>query len=111
MGNEGMIILSEALKNNNTLKEIYLNCNNIGKESMIALSEALKINKSLQTIYLRCNVIGDEGLIYLSEGLKINRSLKFIDLSYNSLKNGVDDVVSNIKESNESISIYFNKFE
>ena len=82
---EKLIVISESLKTNSSLKEIHLNNNQIGSEGIKYLSEALKINSSLKEIDLESNIVGDEGTKYLSESLKLNSSLNGIILNNNNI--------------------------
>ena len=52
MGDEGAKCIAEALKINQSLKQLNLSRNNIGAIGAIALSEALKINQSLKNLDL-----------------------------------------------------------
>ena len=72
----GIQRFSNALKVNNTVKELYLSHDNFGDEEIKYLSEALKVNNSLTKLNLSYNNIGDEGIKYLSEALKFNKTLK-----------------------------------
>jgi hypothetical protein len=83
IGAEGAKYLSEGIKLNSTLQEIYLGCNNIGDEGAKYLSEAIKLNSTLQKIYLGYNDIGDEGAKYLADGFKLNSTLQVIYLEGN----------------------------
>ncbi|KAJ3429688.1 leucine rich repeat family protein [Anaeramoeba flamelloides] len=77
--------LSEALKVNQTLTNLNLECSWIDDEGMQALSESLKVNQTLTDLKLSDNPIENEGMNSLSEALKINRTLTQLDLSKNPM--------------------------
>ena len=115
---EGAKTISESLKINTSLTELYLNGdekirkeertkwkemkewidNKIGDEGAKSISEALKINTSLNTLILGSvfdgNQIGTEGAKAISESLKINTSLT-------SLNVRGDEKIRNEKRRNE----------
>ena len=52
VGDEGAIFIAEALKINQSLKQLNLSRSNIGAIGVAAISEALKINQSLKELHL-----------------------------------------------------------
>ena len=72
IGDEGAIILAEALKYNTSITSIDLASTRMCDEGLIALSEALRINKTIQSINLISNEIGNEGAIALAEDFETN---------------------------------------
>ena len=70
IGDEGCIMLSESLKSNSTLKELYLTSD-----------EIIKVKKSfLNDLLSLYNNIGVEGSSALGEALMHNSTLKRLDL-------------------------------
>ncbi|CAE7450395.1 Nod1 [Symbiodinium microadriaticum] len=67
---------AEALKQNSSLRTIYLEGNVIGFAGAKALAETLKQNSSLTTISLSYNAIGADGAKALAEAAKENGSCK-----------------------------------
>jgi len=59
--------------------------NNIGDSGVSSLSEALKVNSTLIQLFLRRNNISDIGVSSLSEALKVNSSLTSLGLEICSL--------------------------
>ena len=57
--------------------------NKIGAEGVKHLSEALKVNKTVTQIYLGDNEIGAEGVKHLAEALKDNKTVTDIKLGDN----------------------------
>ncbi|KAK1735826.1 leucine-rich repeat protein [Skeletonema marinoi] len=87
IGNEGAIALADVLKENTTLTTLRLEDNDIGKEGAIALAEALKENTTLTTLHLKNNKIGNEGAIALADVLKENTTLTTLNLGWNKIGN------------------------
>ena len=85
VNSEEIIVISEALKKNNSLFSIDLSFNNINDDGMKYICEALKINSFLEEIKLNSNRIGQDGAKLLSEALKTNFSLKILRLNNNLL--------------------------
>ena len=84
---DGVIVISECLKNNSTLQELNLTGNCITSKGAKKISEALCINKYLYKIDVSYNAIHDDGVVYISECLKHNNTLAELNLS----KNGITD--------------------
>ena len=64
----------------NKLKNL-LQRNQVGDGGATCIAEALKINQSLKQLNLSVNNIAPRGAAAISEALKINQSLKELDLS------------------------------
>ena len=62
-------MISEALKNNTSLKNLDLSGNNIGDDGAKAIAEALKKNTSLKSVNLSWCDIGDDGIEAIAEAL------------------------------------------
>ena len=88
IGDEGAIILAEALKYNTSITSIDLASTRMCDEGLIALSEALKVNKSIESINLSSNTFCYKGVMALAEALKSNSSITSIDLHNNSYISG-----------------------
>eukprot|EP01132_Coremiostelium_polycephalum_P010112 gene10112-12404_t len=82
LGDEGVILISKALKQQAIITSLDLSDNNITAVGMKELAQAVNINKSLKYLKLDGNHFGDEGLALLSQGLKNKSStLKSLYLS------------------------------
>jgi len=77
--------ISEALKVNTIVTDLYLSSCNIDTEGAKYLSEALKVNTTLRFINIRNNHIGSEGVKHLCEALKINTMVHTLDLGNNNI--------------------------
>jgi len=106
---------SDALINNNTIQEIFLNENLLGNysDNIKYLSQVISSNKTINSLYLSSNNLGNDPLNmkYLSEGLIINQSIEYLDLSLNNLGNNIQNIffLSEIINSNNILKeIYLN---
>ena len=115
IGDEGAIILSNALFTNFNINQIHLDENKIGEEGAKAISEkllgkislkklilshnlidskgAFYIGKNLaeaqgiQNLFINSNEIGDEGCEFISKGLEKNISLVQLNINNNGITN------------------------
>jgi Ran GTPase-activating protein (RanGAP) involved in mRNA processing and transport len=92
IGKEGAKYITDVLKENKTLTDLYLWNNNIGEEGAKYIFEALKENKTLTLLHLGCNSIGEEGAKYITESLKINTTLTNLDLGLNGIGKERDEI-------------------
>ncbi|CAF1263523.1 unnamed protein product [Adineta steineri] len=97
----GCEILFNALKNNSSLKHLYMDSNGLTAKSgqILRLHFEQKYNH-LETLFLSCNSLGDAGTQELAVGLKHDQCLKSLSLSSNCLgfdgiKVLVDNLISN----------------
>ena len=65
LSDDGVGLLSEALKSNTTLTVLNLQCNSISVDGSRLLADALKKNATLRTVLLDSNDIGAEGAVRL----------------------------------------------
>ena len=78
-------MLSECLKEDNTLLELNLRNKKITSEGAKKIGEALQVNTTLQTVNLFKNRISDDGVAAISDGLKSNNSLQELYMSSNEI--------------------------
>jgi Ran GTPase-activating protein (RanGAP) involved in mRNA processing and transport len=85
IGSEGVTILADALGRNAmpNLKQLELDCCDIGDDGLVALVSALEQNDSLQILNLAGNNVGERGLMALAESLPNIKGLQQIDLVAN----------------------------
>ena len=84
IGNEGVISLAKALKENSSITTLDLSYNKIGPEAATALAEAFKVNSTITMVNLRWNNMGDTGATALAEALKENSTIQSVNLFYNN---------------------------
>jgi len=85
IGLSGAKMLSEALRTNTTLTELYLNDSHIEAEGATKICESLKKNSSLTRLSLSKNWIGDVGIKKICESLLQNDKLTALNLSENTI--------------------------
>jgi len=85
MGDEGLKALAHALRINQTIALLILDHNQIGDEGVKALADAVRINQTVTKLYLGDNQIGDEGLKALADAFRINQTVAVLNLSNNQI--------------------------
>ena len=100
-------LLANALKNNTTLLEFYIDRNQIGAEGAKALANALGKNTTLLDFSLGNNQIGDEGAKALAIALEKNTTLMRLELYNNNI--GIDGTtaLASALEKNETLYIIY----
>lgn len=78
--------ITKVLKNNKTVKKLYLSENNICSEGALAIADVLKTNNTLEQLDLSENNICSNGAKAIFEALHDNKSLKILDLARNEIK-------------------------
>lgn len=83
-GNAGMIALSNALKVNSTIEEVYVPTNRIGDEGVIEFAKVLTFyNRSVKTINVLDNLsISLEGYTALVDSLETNINIDHLQINY-----------------------------
>ena len=89
--------IGEGLKTNNTLKELYLDNNNI--TDVQSIGEGLKTNNTLTYLNLFNNNITDEsGIQSIIDVLKTNNTLKYLYLYDNPLSDNMKSQLRRIQQ-------------
>src|SRR5262249_21141169 len=101
----GASILSQALKNNNTLEDLELQCNQLSDQGVSPFANILSVNNNtLKRLALGNNGITDEGVKYLAQMLRSNHILTFLGLSDNKITDqGVQILVDAIVNYNTTL--------
>jgi len=81
MLDEGTILLCQGLKNNRTLKNLWLNTNGVTAKSAPYLADILAGEGVVESLYLSINPLGDDGIIELSRGIEKSQHLKRLGIS------------------------------
>ena len=77
----------DKLRENNTLKVLDLNANEISFQGCEAIAKYLKSeNCSLEALHLANNKCSDFGAKAIAQALAVNKSLIHIDMTYNDIK-------------------------
>eukprot|EP00761_Pharyngomonas_kirbyi_P000460 gb/GECH01000460.1/.p1 GENE.gb/GECH01000460.1/~~gb/GECH01000460.1/.p1 ORF type:complete len:406 (+),score=75.17 gb/GECH01000460.1/:1-1218(+) len=101
LGEDGIIILSQNLINNNeTIEELILDENEMTNTALECLAQSLMNNKHIKRISLAGNIFTDQGWIILGEALKYNKSLLEINLSGKKLLSGFPNFIEALKHNN-----------
>lgn len=90
ISNSGVYEIAEALKLNDTIREIDLSDNIFDDEAAIYLADMLKRNMTLMSLFLDNNFIRDRGTSALVETLERNRTLT--ELTLNPMFSSEDDL-------------------
>ena len=69
------------MKQNTSIKNLWLAGNKLGDEGARILSDMLKENTTLTELSLRDNSVGSEGVVHLENSLHFNYSLQGLDLT------------------------------
>jgi len=90
--------ISSYLKNNTTLKELYLKSTFFGGCQIDVMMKVLSVNTALQKLVISNNYIGDVGAAAISRCLKHNNSLKILHVSGCFISNvGIKDIAEALK--------------
>jgi hypothetical protein len=84
MGQEGALLLAEALMPRQRLQRLHINFSNLGDEGVAAVAEALLANEHLRDLALNSNKMGQGGARCLAELLHCNRTITALSISGNS---------------------------
>jgi hypothetical protein len=104
---EGVLILTEALHNNTTLKELYIFNNRVDDKGVDSLARVLtKNNSTLKILNLGWNPITDDGVGYLADMLKTNRTLSTLLLPRTRISDqGVKLLANALMQHNTSLKM------
>ena len=69
-------VLARQLKNNTTLKQLWLRGCGLNSQSAESLAEALTTNKHLKQLGVGDNALCDDGIQHLAHALRVNQGLK-----------------------------------
>ena len=72
--------LAKQLKNNTTLKKLWLVGCGLNSQSAESLAEALTTNKHLELLSVSDNALCDDGIQHLAHALRVNQGLKNLKL-------------------------------
>ena len=72
---------AEQLRNNTTLRGLYLTNCGLTSLSAKSLAEALTTNKHLEVLNISYNALYDDGIQRLAHALQVNHHLKYLDLT------------------------------
>jgi len=85
LGDEGVKVVADVLKLNQTLRSLKLQGNNIGPKGAKALADGIVVNNTVHSINLDRNCLEDEGAATLFDALQSNTALHELLLGRNSI--------------------------
>ena len=100
MTNDGIMIISDFLKKNNTVQELIMS-NSMISDSQI--SEVVQINTTLRKVSISNCDISDDGVVVISESVKKNDNLKELDISHNEINIKGANKIAEVFEVNVSL--------
>ena len=80
LGDEGVTIISDAVKKTLSLKKLSIDSNKIGVVGAVAIANSLISNNSLTVLLMDNNSIGLDGAEAFAKALMINKTLTFLTL-------------------------------
>jgi len=103
---DGFYIIAQALKTNTTLQKIKFSGNDNREDVSIAnyITEIIKLNKNLKEIYITDLNIDDNGIKVISEAIAINTTLSKINLSDNPYSHHSANFLGHALEVNNTIT-------
>ncbi|CAF3976355.1 unnamed protein product [Rotaria sordida] len=113
---EGALIISEALRNNNTLEGLFLAHNQLGDDGTKYLAEALDGNKNstIKQLSLCDNGITDKGIEPLAKMLESNATITHLWLASNKISDEglklLSKALINKNKTLQVLSLEWNKF-
>lgn len=130
--NTGIIYIAEFLKNNKSLKELYLNDNDInineiqftpesfnnlielhldeneiGVNGAKFIADLLILSKQLKILSLANNIIKNEGIKYIADALKINKSLICLYLDHNDIDDEGAEYIADALKINRCLTVLY----
>ena len=112
----GVLMLAEALNNNQTLETLYLSNSHICDHGVRLLAETLSNNpnNSLKTLVLQQNEITSQGAQYLAQMLQSNATLLWLYLGENQISDDgvrmLAEAISNGNTTLEMLVLSSNKY-
>jgi hypothetical protein len=93
---EGCIdLFTVGMKDNRTLKHLYLNTNGISSHGASVVAEYFNNGGPLESLYMSCNPLGDDGVEVLANSLKDNTHLVRLGLASCAIGQvGIDALVN-----------------
>ena len=101
--NKGAKEIGEAIQVNTTLQKLVISRNTISDDGAAAISDGLKSNNSLQELNMWDNKITSEGAKKVGEAIQVNTTLLKLDISSNTISNDGAAAISDGLKSNNSL--------
>ena len=91
--------LFTAVKDNNKLKELYINKNDITDDACDAITTALERNSCLVKLSMHRNPLSNEAILNIAQCLKVNDTMQLLGLPICS-----EDIQENIRSLQEVVN-------
>ena len=99
--------LAKQLKNNTTLKQLWLVRCGLNSQSAESLAEALTTNKHLEQLNISDNALCNDGIQHLAHALRINQGLKYLDLESCGMTDvGLECLAKSLQHNNVLTELY-----
>ena len=99
--------LAKRLKNNTTLKQLWLTGCDLNSQNVESLAEALATNKHLEVLSVNKNALCDDGIQHLAHALRINQGLKVLYLVSCSMTYvGLEWLAKSLQHNNVLTTLY-----
>ena len=93
--------LAKQLKNNTTLKQLWLDGCGLNSQSAESLAEALTTNKHLELLSVCDNALCDDGIQHLAHALRVNQGLKDLHLKWCGMTDmGLECLAKSLQHNN-----------
>ena len=87
LNDDDVIVITEAIKDNNNLINLNLSGNHITKRGGYAIASMIKENKSLRIIDLSWNKIRDMGILAIIKAIQVSPNIIEANINWNGVKN------------------------
>ena len=99
--------LAKQLKNNTTLKQLWLSRCRLNSQSAENLAEALTTNKHLKLLSVSSNALCDDGIQHLAHALRVNQGLKDLYLRSCGMTDvGLECLAKSLQHNNVLTGLY-----
>ena len=100
LSTRGAVALFTALKDNNKLKMLNINDNDITDDAYDAITAVLEKNNCLVQLYMHRNPLTDEAIVNIVNSLKVNNTLAILGLP--KCPEDIEKTISSLQEVRES---------
>ena len=97
LSSQGAIHLFNAVKDNNTLKKLNIDCNSISDDACDVITAALERNNSLVIMDMSLNQLRSEAILNIVQCLEVNNTLQLLGLPHSP--QGIQEDVSSLQEA------------
>ncbi|AYV78979.1 MAG: hypothetical protein Edafosvirus66_2 [Edafosvirus sp.] len=122
MGNDGISVIAESLKNNKSLKRLAVGSNRIEVNGIKNLCDALENHPTLMMLFVGMykatadmhelgNQIGNEGVKHICKLLENNKKIQLFSISHNNIEiEGINKIAKTISENKSLLYFEYEQF-